>query len=85
MAEDNDRTAESHAETYHRHGDPDPSNWDEAKAVTGRPADKPGDNTTFAGRAKAAGKASNASKQVDGSATEDKSVSSAATKRARKR
>lgn len=44
--------ATSAADTLHRHGDPDPSNWDEAQAVTGRPQDQPEANTTFAERAK---------------------------------
>lgn len=45
--------AETHAETYHRHGEADPSNWDEAEAVTGRKPDTAPTNTTFAERAKA--------------------------------
>jgi hypothetical protein len=43
----------NHAESYHRHGEADPSEWDEATAVTGRPADQPTENTTFVQRAKA--------------------------------
>lgn len=38
----------------------DPSIWDEAQAVTGRPNDVPEDNSTFASRAKAAAKADRA-------------------------
>lgn len=45
--------ATNHADTYHRHGDPDPSKWDEADAVTGREADPVPTNTSFADRAKA--------------------------------
>lgn len=47
--------ATNHAETYHRHGDPDTSKWDEAVAVTGREADAVPDNSTFAARAKRSG------------------------------
>lgn len=49
--------ATTHAETYHRHGDPDPSQWDEAVAVTGREADAVPSNTTFADRARGQNKA----------------------------
>ena len=45
--------AESKSETYHRHGEPDPSQWDEAVAVTGREADAVPENSSFADRAKA--------------------------------
>ncbi len=45
--------ATTHAETFGRHGKPDPSKWDEADAVTGRPADKPPANSTLAERAAA--------------------------------
>ena len=45
--------ATNHAETYHRHGQPDPSKWQKAEAVTGREADPVPENTTFAQRAKA--------------------------------
>lgn len=34
-------------------GEIDPSIWDEAKAVTGRPQDVPEENSTFGSRAKA--------------------------------
>lgn len=47
--------ATTHADTYHRHGDLDPSKWDEAVAVTGREADPVPQNSTFADRAKARG------------------------------
>lgn len=40
-----------------RHGDLDPSIWDEQKAVTGRPGDPSPANSTFAGRKKAGRKA----------------------------
>lgn len=74
--------ATSTADTYHRHGDPDPSQWQEAEAVTDRPPDTPqrGEdsyavpNSTFADRAKAAAKA------VASGDAEDKAVSSASTK-----
>lgn len=45
----------NHAETYHRHGDPDPSQWDKAEAVTGRESDTAPANTSFADRAKQSG------------------------------
>ena len=45
--------ATEHAETYNRHGEPDPAEWDEAVAVTDRASDEPSPNTTFAERAKA--------------------------------
>ena len=45
--------ATNHAETYHRHGQPDPSKWQQAEVVTGREADPVPENTTFAQRAKA--------------------------------
>ena len=53
--------AEERDRSLHRHGDPDPSEWDEAQAVTGRDNDTPlrGEdtyavpNTTFAERSKA--------------------------------
>lgn len=50
--------AETTADTYHRHGDPDPAKWEEQPAVTGRPNDlRDGEvtNTTFADRAKTDG------------------------------
>ena len=43
--------ATTHADTYHRHGDPDPSKWSGAESVTGRPADVPPTNSTLADRA----------------------------------
>lgn len=46
MADERDRS-------LYRHGDLDTSKWDEAEAVTGRKADTPMDNTTFAQRAAA--------------------------------
>ena len=45
--------ATTHAETYHGHGDPDPSKWEKATAVTGRPVDTPPPNSTLAERAAA--------------------------------
>lgn len=56
--------ATNHADTYHRHGEADPTGWVEAEAVTDREADAVPDNTTFADRAKA-GAAEN--KQVQSS------------------
>lgn len=50
--------ATTHAETFERHGKPDPSRWEKAKAVTGRPADAPTPNSTLAARA--------AARKVDG-------------------
>lgn len=79
--------ATSHAETYHRHGDPDPDKWEEAEAVTGRPNDNaPGSvvqNSTLASRAAAAAKAT--AKEVKADSTEDKAVTSASTKTPAKR
>lgn len=45
--------ATTHGDTYHRHGEVDPSKWNEAPSVTGRPVDEPGPNSTLASRAKA--------------------------------
>lgn len=86
---DNEATAT--ADLYHRHGDPDPSKWNEAESVTDRPNDTPLEdvpapsnyavpNSTFADRAKAE-KA--AAKQV--TQAEDKAVTTARTKRPRSR
>lgn len=58
----------------HRHGDPDPDKWEEAEAVTGRPADVPPDNSTLASRAKAR------VKQVDPDDVEDKAITKAPAK-----
>ena len=44
--------SKNHADTYHRHGEPDASKWDEAQAVTGREPDTAPENSTFATRAK---------------------------------
>lgn len=70
--------ATSFAETLHRH-DPDPSQWEEAQAVTGRPVDKAGPNSTLAERAQA-NKAKPAEKAVAQEDTENKAVQSAPTK-----
>lgn len=56
-------------------GELDPSIWDEAVAVTGRPQDEPLPNSTFAERAKAASKA------VKSDDAEDKAVTRATKKR----
>lgn len=86
-----DKEATTHADLYHRHGDPDSSKWEEAPAVTDRPNDTPlrekekpaVANSTLAERAKARQAAE--TKQVDAeSETEDKAVTSASTKRTRK-
>lgn len=58
----------------HRHGDPDPSKWQQAEAVTGRPNDLvEGEvhNSTFASRRKRRAPA----KQVAAVQAEDKAVS----------
>lgn len=86
MADEKDpNEATSHAETYHRHGDPDPSKWEEAQAVTDRPNDlEPGStvhNSTLAERAKA-NKAKPAAKVVDEDAAENKAVQSSEAKAA---
>ena len=73
--------ATTHAETFHRHGDPDPSNWDEAQAVTGRPADEPTSNSTLAERATAR---KGDAKQVDADEVEDKAVKKAPARKAKK-
>lgn len=72
------------AETFHRHGEPDPSKWQEAEAVTDRPNDTPlrGDdvyavpNTTMADRRKARDV-----KQVKSEDVEDKAVKKKATRK----
>lgn len=83
--------AENTSDTFQRHGDPDPSKWEEQPTVTGRPNDTPiddpqpaplGGNTTFADRAKAQ---TTTAKQVDAEQAEDKAVTSAATKSKRAR
>lgn len=65
------------ADTLHRHGDPDPSEWQEAEAVTGRPNDEASPNSTMADRAKAR-------KQVDkdSDVVEDKAITKAPAKKA---
>lgn len=79
--------ATEHTDTYHRHGDPDPSKWDEGESVTDRPNDTPlrgvdepaVPNSTLASRAKAR---KVGAKQVDKDedAVENKAVTSAAKK-----
>lgn len=61
----------------HRHGDPDPSKWDEQQVVTDRPQDEPVANSTFADRAKAR---KPAAKAVKSDEVEDKATKPAATK-----
>lgn len=68
------------ADTYHRHGDLDPSGWEEQNTVTDRPNDleiggKAPANSTFGDRAKTT------TKQVEPSAVEDKSIKRSVTKR----
>lgn len=60
--------ATNHGETYHRHGDLDPSQWDEAEAVTGRESKVAPRNSSFADRAKGQNKAvqSSEAKSLDG-------------------
>jgi hypothetical protein len=80
------------ADTFHRHGEPDPSKWDEQEAVTGRPNDTPlrGEdepavpNSTLAERA---GARQRSEKRVDAETkdTENKAVTSALTKAPAKR
>lgn len=70
------KEATTHADLYQRHGDPDPSKWDEAEAVNGRPSDVAGPNSTLASRARERAGV----KQVDASEVEDKAVTAAATK-----
>jgi hypothetical protein len=66
------------ADLYHRH-EADPSKWEEAPAVTGRPADVPSPNTTLADRAKARkGGAKKVDKDAEG--VEDKAVKAAESK-----
>jgi hypothetical protein len=50
MPEDEVTPPEEKDRGLHRHGDLDPSKWDEQKAVTGRPNDTPADNSTFSSR-----------------------------------
>lgn len=79
--------ATTHTDLYQRHGDADPSNWDEQTAVTARPndtplrgVDKPAvPNSSFADRAKARAAGS---KAVDSADAENKAVKPA--QRARK-
>lgn len=77
MADEKDpNEATTKADTYHRH-DPDPEKWEEAVAVTGRPADVFAPNSTLAKRAAERGKGA---KEVKEEQAEDKAVTSAATK-----
>lgn len=81
MADEKDpNEATTHADLYLREGEPDPSEWEEAEAVTGRPADVPPGNSTFAERAKASGKAE--VKVVEGKDAENKAVQAAEVKKA---
>lgn len=70
--------ATNHADTYGRHGDPDPGKWQKAEAVTGRPADTPPRNSTLAERAALR----TGAKQVDAAEAEDKAVKKAPAKKA---
>lgn len=83
MSENDRKPAESLAETLHRHRDPDPEQWDEAEAVTGRPNDlkqNEVENSTFAERAKRHAR----EKKVDSESTDNKAVTGASTKKAAK-
>jgi hypothetical protein len=71
--------AESFADTLHRH-DVDSSEWQEAEAVTGRPVDKAGPNSTLAERAKARAGEKRVNKDDD--EVENKAVQSAPSKNA---
>lgn len=80
--------ANTSAETYERHGKPDPSKWQEAEAVTDRPNDLVAGqvtNSTMADRAKARAKAKPEAKVVDDDAAENKAVTTAAKKAPAKR
>lgn len=73
------------ADTYYRHGEPDPSVWQAAEAVTGRPNDlgsvtpEPAlANSTFASRAK---QQAVATKAIPAEETEDKAVRSSTARR----
>ena len=71
------------ADTYHRHGDLDPSKWDEQETVTARPNDlgsvtnEPAlANSTLASRAKK----KPATKAIKGDDVENKSLKRSASK-----
>lgn len=64
---------------------PAPVTSEPAKAVTDRPADVPSPNTTLADRAKARSADKPASKAVDDDDTENKAVTTSATKRPRRK
>lgn len=78
--------ATTKAETYHRHGGPDPSKWDEQPTVTDRPNDTPmrGEetyavpNSTFGSRAKSSG---TSAKAVESDEAENKAVGRRRAKR----
>ncbi len=55
MPDEIDPAAGSRDRGLHRHGEADPSQWDEQEAVTGRPGHEPEANSTFADRAAARG------------------------------
>lgn len=83
-------TSDERDRGLHRHGDPDPSKWDEQPAVTGRANDTPlrdveehaVPNTTLAERAAARRRPSD-EKAVDPATTENKAVRAKDTKKAR--
>lgn len=71
-----DTPTQEPADTYNRHGEPDPSRWEESPTVTHRPNDlvkEKVSNTTFAERAKSMPAAE--TKVVESDETEDKAVS----------
>lgn len=87
MADKKSDAPQEPADTYHRHGQADPSGWDEQPTVTGRPNDlgsvtpEPAlPNSTFGDRAKAAG--STDTKAVAADDVEDKSLKRSFRKKA---
>lgn len=96
---DDDRTpndegrdaATTTADTYHRHGDPDPSKWDVQQAVTDRPNDTPLDddkapaeyavpNSTMATRAAERAKESAKQKKIADVSVDDRPVTATPSK-----
>lgn len=72
-------TPQEPADTLHRHGEPDPSQWDKADTVTQRPndlVDGKVSNTTFGDRSKSA-------KPVDTKAVEEDEADNKAVKSSR--
>jgi hypothetical protein len=77
MADKKEDVPQEPADTYHRHGELDPSGWEEQPVVTDRPNDIAGSNSTFAERAKAA--KTTDTKAVERDDAENKSVRSSQT------